>query len=309
LKTVKWVWETVLFYTVAFLVALLPYRMALRLGDVLGLMAFHLVRSRRQVALENVGNSLEYLQRQEGWDPAAPVSAELIVRRAFMNFGRTVLEACRIYAGRDGDLVRTMEIRGAEHFIAAQSRQKGVLFFTGHCGNWEVMALSFGVQLSQSSVLARRLDNPYINRALEKVRRKYDNSIIYKSGSVKEILSRFRRKEIIGILIDQAVFPSEGCLVDFLGRPAWTTLLPALLARKCGVPMLPAFVHREGDRNVMEIHPELSFDPDARGDEGDQLFTAQLTRYIEEYAVRHPTEYYWVHKRWKRAPAHLPDSP
>lgn len=287
----------------AFLVALLPYRTALRLGASLGLAAFHLVRSRRQVALENVGTSLEYMKRQEGWDPSNG-SAEQIVRQAFKNYGRTVMEACRIYAGRDAAMVRNVEIRGTEHLVAAQARQKGVLFFTGHCGNWEVMALAFGVQLCPSSVLARRLDNPYLNRALEKVRRAFDNSIIYKSGSVKEILARFRRKEIIGILIDQAVLPAEGCLVEFLGRPAWTTMLPALLARKCGVPLLPAFIHREGERHVMEIYPEVNFDSEVT--DGDVPFTAHLTRYIEEYAVRHPTEYYWVHKRWKRAPQQQP---
>ena len=299
----KWICETILFYTVAFLVALLPYRMALRLGDALGLAAFHFVRSRRRVALENVVDSREYMQRQEGWNPRNG-STEQIVRQAFRNYGRTVMEACRIYAGRDAAMVRTVEIRGTEHLVAAQARQKGVLFFTGHCGNWEVMALAFGVQLCPSSVLARRLDNPYLNRALEKVRRAFDNSIIYKSGSVKEILARFRRKEIIGILIDQAVLPNEGCLVDFLGRPAWTTMLPALLARKCGVPLLPAFIHREGERHVMEIHPEVIFDTEVT--DGDVPFTAHLTRYIEEYAVRHPTEYYWVHKRWKRAPPQSP---
>ena len=299
----KWFCETTLFYTVAFLVALLPYRTALRLGASLGLAAFHLVRSRRQVALENVGTSLEYMKRQEGWDPSNG-SAEQIVRQAFKNYGRTVMEACRIYAGRDAAMVRNVEIRGTEHLVAAQARQKGVLFFTGHCGNWEVMALAFGVQLCPSSVLARRLDNPYLNRALEKVRRAFDNSIIYKSGSVKEILARFRRKEIIGILIDQAVLPAEGCLVEFLGRPAWTTMLPALLARKCGVPLLPAFIHREGERHVMEIYPEVNFDSEVT--DGDVPFTAHLTRYIEEYAVRHPTEYYWVHKRWKRAPQQQP---
>lgn len=301
----KWICEILLFYSVAFLVALLPNRIALRLGDALGLMAFHLVRSRRRVALENVGNSLEYLQRQEGWAPSN-ASAEQIVRRAFMNYGRNLLEACRIYVGRDAAMVRSLEIRGTEHFVAAQARQKGVLFFTGHCGNWELMALSFGVQLSPSSVLARRLDNPYLNRALEKVRRTYDNSVIYKSGSVKEILARFRRREIIGVLIDQAVLPAEGCLVGFLGRPAWTTILPALLARKCGVPLLPLFIHREGERHVAEIHPEVSFVPEEGGEQGDHLTTAYLTRIIEEYVVRHPTEYYWVHKRWKRAPPQLP---
>jgi Kdo2-lipid IVA lauroyltransferase/acyltransferase len=308
MKNVKWLCETALFFTVAFLVALLPYRMALRLGDALGLVAFHLVRSRRRVAVENIANSLDHLQRQEGWLQDHG-SAEDIARQSFMNYGRNVMEACRIYVGRDAEIVRNVEFRGTEHLRSAQSRQKGVLGITGHCGNWEVMALAFGVKLSPCAVLARRLDNPYLNRALEKVRLKFDNSIIYKSGSVREILTRFRRKEIIGILIDQAVIPSEGCLVEFLGRPAWTTFMPALLARKSGVPVLPFFVHREGERHVVEILPEVNFSPEQGGEKGDQLYTAHLTSLVEAYVVRHPTEWYWVHKRWKRAPPHLSDSP
>jgi KDO2-lipid IV(A) lauroyltransferase len=93
--------------------------------------------------------------------------------------------------------------------------------------------------------------------------------------------------------------------VDFLGRPAWSTRIPALLARKCGVPRLPVFIHREGECQVVTIHPEIPFREGEEGspEERDRRDTAQLNAAIEAYVVAHPTEWYWIHKRWKRAPA------
>ncbi len=49
--------------------------------------------------------------------------------------------------------------------------------------------------------------------------------------------------------MDQAVIPDEGYVIDFLGRGAWTTKMPALIARKTGAAVLPAFIHRDGRRS------------------------------------------------------------
>ena len=117
------------------------------------------------------------------------------------------------------------------------------------------------------------------------------------------MFAAFKNRQTVGMLIDQAVHPSEGVLVNFIGRPAWTMRLPALIARKSGAPLVPVFIHREGTANIVTIHPEYqpscAEDPDVCGVEDVE----GLTRYIEEYVIEHPSQWYWIHKRWKRAPA------
>jgi len=149
-------------------------------------------------------------------------------------------------------------------------------------------------------VVARRQNNPWLNRMVEKMRLRYDNMIIYKDNAFRNMLAVIRKNGIIGLLVDQAVFPEEGALVDFLGRKAWASKAPVLLARKSGTALVPAFIHREADHHVIDIYPELIFS----GDKSEEAVAADVQKYssvIEGFIVRHPVDWYWVHRRWKRA--------
>lgn len=305
LKEIRWYVETALFLVVSRAIALLPDRLAVPFGIRLGRLFFVLLPKRRQIAIDNISESLPFLERQPGW---AGGSAHDLARETFENLGRSVVEVCKIYQGRGRHLIDAVEFRGLEHYRQALAKGKGVAGITGHCGNWELLALSFGARHHQVSVVARRQDNPRLNRITERIRKVYGNGIIYREGALRAMFAGFKRQEMIGLLIDQAVRPDEGILVEFVGRPAWTSRLPALIARKSGAALLPFFIHREGNTHIVTIHPEYlpsqASDPEVCAAED----AAGLTRYIEQYVVQHPTQWYWIHKRWKRAPAHAPVS-
>ncbi|HJV65034.1 MAG TPA: lysophospholipid acyltransferase family protein [Geomonas sp.] len=302
-KKIRWNLETALFLSLSFAMALVPDRLALLMGSGLGRLFFHLLKDRRRVAIENIADSLPFFERQPGWQPR---SAHAIALETFQNLGRCAAEACKLYHGRGRHLIEAVEFRGMEHYREAMAKGKGLAFITAHCGNWELMALSFGVRHHELSVVARPLDNPFMNAVAERIRKAYGNGIIYKSGALRSMFAAFKRQEIVGMLIDQAVHPNDGILIDFLGRPAWTSRLPALIARKSGAPMIPIFIHREGNTQVVTMYPEYvpsdSADPEICAAED----AAGLARYLERYITEHPSQWYWVHKRWKRAPAPEP---
>jgi KDO2-lipid IV(A) lauroyltransferase len=132
------------------------------------------------------------------------------------------------------------------------------------------------------------------------MRKKYGNSIIYKKGALKPILQALRSNGCVGILMDQAVVRDEGFVINFLGRGAWTTKMPALIARKTGAAVLPVFIHRTGTGHVINIYPEieLSRSDDREGAVRDD--TIMFSGYIEQYIAKHPAEWLWIHRRWKR---------
>lgn len=303
LMKIRWYLETAFFLVISFTVALLPNSIALTVGRGLGRIAFALLGRRRRIAIANLEASLPFLERQPGWRGG---SARELARGVFENLGCCVVEVCKMYQGRGQELIDSVEFRGVEHYQKAFVKGKGVAFITAHSGNWELLALAFGVRQHDISVVARRQDNPYLNAMIERIRKRYGNGVIYKEGALRAMFSAFRKKEIVGILIDQAVGSDNGVLTEFLGRPAWSILMPALLARKSGTPLLPAFIHREGSRNIITLHPEyqISNDPDPEVAAAED--TKGLTRYIEEYVIQHPTQWYWVHKRWKNVPAASP---
>ncbi len=300
---IKWLLETALIILFSFPVAVLPQKIALKVGEVLGLLVFYIWGSRRRIAIGNIekamGNSLQPLAISN-----QPLAVS-IARETFRNFGRSFVEIIKIYYGLGKSIIDNVEVRGIENYLKAKSKDKGVIFITGHCGNWELMALAFGVKVDNVSVVARAQNNPYLNRLVENIRAKYGNNVIYKKGALKGMLSALKKNRGIGILMDQAVLKDEGYKIDFLGRPAWTTKMPALMARKTGAAVIPIFINREGDKHVINIYPEVALSKvkqqSSRAAE-QQLIedTRRFSGFIEDYIKKHPTEWLWIHKRWKR---------
>jgi KDO2-lipid IV(A) lauroyltransferase len=349
------------FILLSLLIALLPHRLALKTGEILGLLVFYAWGSRRKIAIENIENSevTEHSSRNSRSVLSARQKSEarIVAKETFKNLGKSFVEVIKIYYGFGKGIIDNIEIRGVENYHSAKSKNKGVIFITGHCGNWELMALTFGFRIGNVSSVAREQNNPYLNRLVEKTRVKYGNKIIYKKGALKSMLSELKNNKMVGILMDQAAAKDDGVVIDFLGRPAWTTKMPAVIARKTGAPVLPIFINRTRVSHIINIYPEVNLSTDAtnislrltKGDENvipaeagiqkakeldsrlhgnDKLDvfsyqdidsdspkshktfenkdkaiiedTKRFSEFIENYIKEHPTEWLWIHKRWKR---------
>ena len=294
MKRLLWLLEAVIVIVLSFPLALLPYKCALKAGRCLGLLLFYAWSGRRRIAVGNIEKSVR------AGALAVSEPAEKIARESFVNLGKSFAEVVRIYYGFGDSLVHNVVIKGEEHFIDAKAKGKGIIVVTGHCGNWELTALAFGVKVSPGSGVARALDNPYINRMVGKIRLRYGNSLIYKKGALKAILSCLKKEGVVSILMDQAVLRDEGFIIDFLGRGAWTTKMPALIAMRTGTPVIPVFMSREGAGHVMTIYPEVPLKREERSESALKEDTQRLSSYIDEYIKEHPTEWLWIHRRWKR---------
>jgi KDO2-lipid IV(A) lauroyltransferase len=283
--------------------AVLPLRMAVWTGGKLGFVLYQLLRRWRHLGYENFEKMLPWLRLQPGWNPSnvnpAGLTAEL-----FENMGKLVAEISRLYHGIDKDLIDTVEFRGMEHFDRASARGRGVMFITAHCGNWELMALSFGARHKPVAVVAKPMKKQYIDKLLEKMRYRYGNSVIYRDQAVRGILTILKANGIVGILPDQVAPPPHGVIARFMGRPAWTTMMPVKVAMKSKAALLPIFIHREGNRNIVTIHPEMELS--VEGSEDDKILrdTDRLNRYIEEHIVLYPTQWNWFYRRWKGTDKH-----
>ena len=305
MKHTIWAVQAAIFYCLTLVAALLPASITYRLGTRAGLLIPCLVPKRRAIAIDNIGRALPFMKTHPLWDWPGEDAGEL-ARETFKNLGRSLMEICRLYHGRGEDVIANIELRGREHYETARAKGKGIIFFTGHCGNWELLALAFSSLFGEGvSVVARRQNNPFLNRMVERMRMRYDSRVIYKQGALKGILTALKKGELIGILADQAVFSEDGVLIDVLGRKAWASKAPVIIAQKSGAPLVPIFIHRDGDRQVITFHPEHRFSSDM-SDEGIRIETQALSRYVEDYIAAHPTQWYWVHRRWKRAGEAIP---
>ncbi len=300
MKKIFWLAQAAVFYALTLIAALLPAAITYRAGALAGLLIPRLIPKRQAIAVDNIRQALPFMKAHPLWNSPCDDAQEL-ARETFKNLGRSLMEVCRLYHGRGEDVINSIELRGREHYESARAKGKGLIFLTGHCGNWELVALAFSSLFGEGmSVVARRQNNPYLNRMVERMRMRYNSTVIYKQGALKGILATLKKGQLIGMLADQAVFREDGALIEVMGRTAWASKAPVVIAQKSGAPLLPTFIHREGQRQVITFYPEHNFSGDM-SDEGIQRETQALSRYVENYVVAHPTQWYWVHRRWKRA--------
>jgi KDO2-lipid IV(A) lauroyltransferase len=294
MKRVLWFLEFLLLVFITLPIAVLPYRVSLKAGEALGTILFFVWKDRRKIAIENLRSAVSR------GAIALASSPEAEIRKNFRNLGKSFVEVLKIYYGLGDHIIDSVEIRGSENLRRAREKGTGVIMITGHCGNWELNALAFSVKLVRLRIVARPIDNPYLNRLVERTREKYGNSVIYKKGALKRILLSLKNREVVGILMDQSVLSSEGILSDFLGKKDYTMKTPAIIARKTGSPVVPAFIRRVNGGHVIEIGEEITPDPSVDGDLAVFNDTVHFSAAIEEYIRANPSEWLWIHRRWKR---------
>ena len=299
MKQVVWALQTALFYCFTLVAALLPRSITYRMGALTGRVIPKFLPKRRDVVISNISNALPFMKSHPLWAPPYLDAAEL-ASETFQNLGRSLVEISRLYHFRGKDVIANIELRGKENFDAAKAKGKGMICFSGHCGNWELMALAFGSLFGAGSVVARRQDNPYLNSMVARMRMRYQSQVIYKQGALRGILTALKKGHNVGILADQAVLPEEGALIAIMGRKAWASKAPVIIAQKSGAPLVPVFIHREGEKQVITFYPEHKFSGDM-SEEGIRKETQALSNYVENFVVAHPTQWYWLHRRWKRA--------
>ena len=298
-----WAIQAAAFYLFTRAMAAIPRCFSRTTGRLIGHLMYRLLARRRTIALDNIRQALPYMKLHPAWTGVFD-TAEEIALATFINLGTSIVEVCRLYHGKGDEQLNTMAVHGLDNFQRAKEKSNGVLCVSGHCGNWELISLSFKKHLDVSVwAIVRKQKNPYLNAIIEKMRMGYGNKVIYTKSALKPMLGVIKNNGVIGMLTDQAAGDQNGVLIDFLGRKAWALKAPVVIAHKTGVPVVPVLGYRENGedgRHVLLFLPEYTLCGD-RTETGIAQDVQALSRYLEEFVCAHPADWYWVHRRWKRA--------
>jgi len=277
---------------VSALVSLLPMRLVRGCGAALGRLACAVDRRHRRIALDNLAAAFPLRPERE---------LRGVARAMFAHFGSLLLELLKFGTYSPERMRAAIDVEGADRARQAYDQQRGVLFFTGHFGYWEIQAIVEPLHSHPISVLARPLDNARLNEMLERIRTQTGNSVIYREGAVRKVLRELAANHGVALLIDQHLHTPDAVYVDFFGRPAATTSALAALALRTGAPVVPVFaLPLPGGRyRLVYEHP---VDP-PRADTPDAVreFTQRCTDVLEMYVRRHPELWLWMHRRWRDA--------
>ena len=217
----------------------------------------------------------------------------------YRSIARLLVSFARFPRIKRQNISEWIRYEGFEHFDEALRRGKGVLFATGHLGNWELSAYAHALLTAPMHVVVRPLDNPMIDELVERYRALSGNDILSKRDFVRPMLKALARNEAVGILIDQNASLEEGVFVDFFGHKACVSPSFAKLAARTGAAVIPGFAVWSADegRYVLKFYPPVQIAGDAAAD--TQRIQSALEHAIREY----PGEWLWLHRRWKTRPA------
>jgi KDO2-lipid IV(A) lauroyltransferase len=227
-----------------------------------------------------------------------PARREAIVDGVFRSIARVLVTFARFPRIHRGNLDGWIRLEGGEYFQKALEAGRGVLFATAHLGNWELSAFAHAMLAAPMSVVVRPLDNPLLDRLVERRRALSGNRAIGKKDFARSILKALAANRAVGILIDQNALPGDGVFVPFFGMPACASTGFAKLAAHSGATVIPGFAlwcERER-RFVLRFYPPVPMSGDAARD------TAALQAKLEEVIRQYPDQWLWIHRRWKTRP-------
>jgi KDO2-lipid IV(A) lauroyltransferase len=291
LRRLRWIAEIAAVRTVVALVRLLPPRARLRVGHGLGRFAWAVDTRHRQVARANLAAA--FPERPAAW-------RRQVERDCYRYLGRLLVDVatqCHDLAG----LSAGTEIEGWEHAEAAARLGRGFFLVSGHFGLWERAPLLQAARGLPVLMVARPLDNPYLERWLADLRRCTGNTVVYKRQAARAMVRGLARGACVGYMVDQN-FPLPGAVFPtFFGRPAAAAPTLGQLAVRYRVPVVPAFAFPRADGTCLIRYSPPIF-PRGDGEDEGRAILQQVTDQLEAAIREMPHAWFWVHRRWRTQP-------
>ncbi len=223
-----------------------------------------------------------------------------IIDEMWDNLGRIVGEFVHICKKTPEEILQIVDIDPASkiNLQNLKKKNKGAIIFSAHIGNWEIgpkilLALGFKV-----NVVYRPLNNPYVEKMTAKIRA--GNLIEKGNNGSRKIIEALKNNELVMILADQKI--SEGKKVKFFHDEAITTTSIARLALKYNVDLIPARVIRFNNQSnfLAEIEKPLTIKKTLNLNEDILALTLTINQNIEKWIRHSPSQWFWVHNRWKK---------
>ncbi|MFQ5949132.1 MAG: lysophospholipid acyltransferase family protein [Nitrospiria bacterium] len=277
----------------------LPWRFGVQFGGWIGLVLFHILRRYRVRSLE----SLKIAFRTE----KSEQQLIRIAKRNFQNLGKGLIEILNLQYLNSQRIESLISIEGEEYLKEAAAAGKGTILITGHIGNWELMAVALSIRGYRLHVIAAPLYDIRIDEWIHRLRSQFNIETVSRGSpaSSRKILGVLKRKEILGLLIDQDT-RVPGVFVNFFNKKAYTPTGAAQLALKSGASTMTCFVTRlPNDRHKITIEKPVNLTRSDDHKRDIEVNTARFTARIEEHIKQDPEQWVWMHQRWKTKPPEM----
>ncbi len=277
--------------TADFLLFLFPRPATLAFGEALGTLISWILRPRNKLIKANLAAAFPEKSNAE---------IEHIAKGVWRNLGRTAVEFVRLSETTGDRFDEFFFIEGKEQFDKLLALGKGSILIGFHFTNWEVLSICTGRYFGETFGIARPMKNPLVEAWVQSKRSVNTTNMIWHRQAAKASLRVLKNGKNLGILVDQNLY-TGGVFVNFFGRPAATTTLPALLHSRTDAPVVLIYSLREGTKFKIVYEP-IPLPEIADMDQRIFTHTQLINNSIEAVVRRTPENWFWIHNRWKRKP-------
>ncbi len=280
------------------LLVLLPFRIQLFLGRILGNLIYRLTPRRRHIARVNLALCFPALDAE---------CREKILREHFASLGMGLFEMGLAWWASDARLARLIHIDGMENMIEPLAAGHGVVLLSGHFTGIEITGRGTRLLLPTEYDMAamyRANKNQLLDEILRRMRSRSTKFLIPKDDMRQTIRLLRNGKVPLWYAADQSYRHKYHELVDFFGEPAMTNAALTHIARIAKAKVVPYLPRRRADGRGyhVDVLPALEDFPSA-DPAADAL---RINELLEEHIRHAPEQYYWVHRRFKdRPPPHV----
>jgi len=258
---------------------------------------YFIARKQRKIALEGLTIAFGREKSDE--------ELERIAKECFTFMVKSGAELI-FFLDRFALLKERIQIIGKENLSAALAKGKGVLLVSGHFGNFPLMLARLALEGYKTTSIMRPMRDSRVEKLFLAKRSRLNIKTIYtqpRKACVENSLRSLRNNELLFIPIDQN-FGTGGVFVDFFGKNAATATGPVVLAQRTKATILPCFIVRQGDdTHKIIFEPPLNLEEGKTNQETVLINIQRLTNIIESYIRKYPSQWGWIHRRWKSKPS------
>ncbi len=277
--------EFILIKLFFFILIIIGYKNGSNLGDFIGRLFGPIFRSKKLIE-----NNLE----QSGI--VDKNNYNKIISKIYGNYGRILAEYPFLKAFRNNNLNKFIEIEGLENLNKIKREKRRAVFISGHFNNFELMALQIEKAGINLCAIYRPLNNVFLNKTMEEIRENFicKNQIKKGRSGTRQIIENIKKGNSVALMIDQRV--REGIKINFFGKPASTTTIPAQLIKKYKCDLVPIYIERRKN-NYFKMF--VSEPIKIRENKSIKEITEHLNKILEKMILKNVDQWIWTHDRWK----------
>tara|TARA_Y100001970_G_scaffold289944_1_gene421865 strand:- start:587 stop:1453 length:867 start_codon:yes stop_codon:yes gene_type:complete len=288
MKFIKYFLQSIIILFLLLIFKLIGYKNASNFGSIIGRVLGKYIRSDKiilkNISIINEYNNLEIKNSNE------------IIKNVFSNYGRILSDYVYLKHFRGGYLEKYVDVIGNHILEDIKTRNKKVVFISGHFNNFELMAMFLEASGINLAAIYRPLNNIFLNKKMENIRLKYicKNQIKKGKSGSRELIKFIKKNYSIALMIDQRV--SEGLRCNLFGKPAFTTTIPAQIIKKFDYEIVPVHIERyDKIKFKLTIEKPLKFGNSMTLEE----ITSELNEVLEKMILKNPYQWILTHNRWK----------